>query len=378
MVNTGTTPAKSAPAPVSKSPAAAPAPTSAPSVPASVQAVPGRWAPGASVRTRDREAGLKAATEAYEKASGQARGADGKFVPTEGNSTPTKADTTGENDASVIEAATKAAQEESAKVEASKEKPAPKAEESKFSEGDREKAATALKRAKIPQSAHDAMSEEERVQWGLSLAKSQAENDRKVQELSSKTKQGTETGAQADSKKPSEQPAQPGNLRGLADALMLDEAGERLLAGWQAEMEGKHAAEIDRITKLTESALTRMARESLVKEIPQLADDEAFREIDAEIEFEQVKPKYAEITDPYELVQACIRNLAKGKFADAIAAKAKEAARKESARRDAGQPSTTTKTGQVSKLNKREYGLASYRLLSEGKSPDEVRSLLGG
>lgn len=271
-----------------------------------------------------------------------------------------------------------------------KEQPAetPEVKESKWSEGDRQKAVTALSRAKVPESALKAMSEEERVQWGLDLAKGQAENDRKVTEAS-KAQKGTETNHADSTPKPVEQPATSGNLRGLADALALDEAGERLLAGEFESRDKAHAAEIkavreesraetDKLHDVVSSTLTRLARESLVKDYPDLADDQAFKKIDDDLEYEQVKPKYADIKDPYTLVRACIENLAKSEFADSINAKAKETARKESARRDAGQPAGPTKDGKGGKMGKREYAVALYNLLASGLSPDAARARLGG
>lgn len=372
MADTSTTPAKSAPAPVSKSPAAAPAPASPAAAPASTGNERRAWAPGSSHIPRPgRDEGLKRAQEAYtkaeEKITGQPRAADGTFAPKDAP------------EASQIEALDKAGAERAAKEQAKASETQPEAVASKFAEGDRKKAETALSRMKVPESALKGMSEDERVQWGLDLAKSQAEYDRKVTELSSKAK-GKETG-DAESAKAAEQPATTSNLRSLTEALMLDEEGGRLLAGTLAEIEGKHAKEVSNLETMMSSTLTRLARESLVKEFPDLADDDAFKRIDDDLGIEQEKSKYADITDPYELVKACIRNLAKAEFAESMAQKAKEAARKESARRDAGQPVGISKIGNAAKMTKREYALASYKLLeaNPGMSGEEVKArLLGG
>lgn len=253
----------------------------------------------------------------------------------------------------------------------------PEDAESKHTEGDRQKAVAALKRAKVPQAAMDAISEDDRVQWGLDLAKSESEAARKVTAAAQATK-STETVHADSATKPAEQPATNGSLRGLADALGLDEAGERLLAGEFEKRDKASAAESDKLHSMMASTLTRLARTELTKEFPDLADDEAFKALDDEIEFEQVKPKYAHITDPYELVKACISNLAKGAFSESMAAKAKESARKESARRDAGQPAVGVKDGKGGKLGKREYAVASMNMLGQGIPPDQVRARLGG
>lgn len=261
-----------------------------------------------------------------------------------------------------------------------KEQPAetPDAKEPKWTEGDRQKAVTALSRAKVPESALKALSEEERVQWGLDLAKGQAENDRKVAEQSFKAK-GSQTQVADSGTKPAEQPATPSNLRSLAEALALDGEGERLLVGEFDRIEKAHSAETEKLHAAVASTLTRLARESLVKDFPGLADDEAFKAIDDEIEFEQVKPKYAHLSDPYEVVKACIENLSKVHFADSMAARAKEAARKESARRDAGQLTGATKPGSTGKMGRKEYAVASMNLLATtDMTPDQVRRHLGG
>lgn len=225
MANSATTAPKSAPAPVSPSPVAAPAPAESRTPTLGNPAERRQWAPGgAAIPRPDRAAGIKASLETITKLSGekaadapvveveeQARNPDGTFAPKGGDDASTLA---------LVNEAT------APKADAKKEQPkaeTPKVEASKFSADDREKAETALRRTKVPESALKGLSEEDRVQWGLDLAKSQSEYDRKVTELSKG--KGKET-QHADSGQAPEQPATSSNLRSLIDALALDEQGE--------------------------------------------------------------------------------------------------------------------------------------------------------
>lgn len=251
----------------------------------------------------------------------------------------------------------------------------PDAVESKFSAADREKAVTGLRRARVPQAALDALSEDDRVQWGLDLAKSQSENDRRVTEATK-----TKTQIADPASKSAGEPAQTGNLRGLSDDLGLDDVGHsKLEAAFTARDTQIHGLreENNALKQSVLEAHVEHAFGELAKEFPELATDDGRKAVFPRVlrmieggDYETAFPRLA------DQAREVVRDASGIEFRDSIAER--QAARAKSARRDAGQPTPPT-PGKVTKpTTRKEYALTSMQLLEQGLSSDEVKARLGG
>lgn len=180
---------------------------------------------------------LKAqALEIVKRLEGPPRGEDGKFAPAD----PV---------AALRATATEPSQEPVASESQESEPKKPTVDP------DMGKALTALRRAKIPQSALDKLTDDERLQWGRELSKVQADTDRLLRSKTAKDPDPAKGPAKAADPKAGE-PGSP------------DEGED----GGQ---------EFDRAPAMMRDFLAAQARTTLRDEFPVLADDKAWAEIRA-------------------------------------------------------------------------------------------------
>lgn len=247
--------------------------------------------------------------------------------------------------------------------------------ESKFSEADREKAVTGHRRGKTPEKALAALSEDERVQWGLDLAKSQSEGDRRVTEASKAKTQIADPAL-----KPTGQPAPTGNLRGLSEDLGLDEIGHTKLEAAFTERDtqitalGKEmkAQQADFLEVLLDHAFSELA-----KDYPELATDEGRKAVfPRAVRLAETGDYDSQYPRPMDRVREVVRDASGIEFREAIAER--QAARAKSARRDASQPTPPTPGKQHKPTGRKEWAMMSMALLEQGVSSDETKARLGG
>lgn len=253
------------------------------------------------------------------------------------------------------------------------EQPAPKPEEL-------ERSLQALRRSKMPQKAIDALSPQELVALGAEHAKFWGEKDDNYRRLS-----------ELEKAKPQETRKDPNISAGTPDASTLFKELETELG---SEVTGKLATTITRMLSAQAEAF-KSDMETLKKAYEPLVANHARAEMEAARQrltskYEQLKDdaKFAKVFEKmsawggagYDSIDAMIDDAARIVFADDLARKGvvvQEADQKVERQRDAGQLLSTTGNRDPRRLSEMERAQEAMRLLSEGKTPDEIKKLLG-
>lgn len=273
---------------------------------------------------------------------------------------------------------------------ASVEAPAPRDESGKFKSAD--EFGEVFSRYKLPESALKSMSEDERRGLGESLKQQRAESDRMATELATfkkKTEIGKPT-TDAATEQAAAHPASTGTLREataqIGQLLGLDESEsqviEKAFGSVVAPLVAENRAlteqmkslgtQYDSVGEMVSYAIAGIARSQLEGEFPGLKDSESYSKVRDEMVDATSNPKYGRIADPMDRVRQIMRDSCVLVFEKDILRKARSDGKRQ------GQPSFTDIRSNV---KSRFAGIpdheARFKLLTEGKTPDEVRALLG-
>lgn len=253
-----------------------------------------------------------------------------------------------------------------------------------------EKALTALRRSKLPQKVLDAMSPQELIALGAEHQRFWGEKDDSYRQLSELKKS-----AKAAPEKPVEERREDPISAGTPQALTLFAEIKGELGDVVAESMAKDVERYvnDRVSREVQAIADKLA--SLTQAYEPLAVEHARAQMDSARQrlaskYEGLKDdtKFASVFQTmsrfdhtkYENLDQMIDDASRIVFADdlvAAAARAKEASKQEERQRDAGQPLSATSNREARKLSEMERATEAMRLLSEGKTPDEITRLLG-